>query len=86
MVVKSKKRGDLLDDLRETFDNLRKYKICLTLKNMCLVYHQENCSSIWYQLEGSMQIQRRWRPSKNCNHHKPEEEIQKMVDMMASLS
>jgi hypothetical protein len=26
-VVKSKKHGDLLDDLKETFDNLRKYKM-----------------------------------------------------------
>jgi hypothetical protein len=27
IVVKSKKRGNLLDDLKETFDNLRKYKM-----------------------------------------------------------
>jgi hypothetical protein len=27
IVVKSKKHGDLLDDLKETFDNLRKYKM-----------------------------------------------------------
>jgi hypothetical protein len=32
MVVKSKKRGDLLDDLRETFDNLHKYKMMLNPK------------------------------------------------------
>jgi hypothetical protein len=29
IVVKSKKHGDLLDDLKETFDNLRKYKMML---------------------------------------------------------
>jgi hypothetical protein len=28
-VVKSKKHGDLLDDLKETFDNLHKYKMML---------------------------------------------------------
>jgi hypothetical protein len=31
-VVKSKKQGDLLDDLKETFDNLRKYKMMLNSK------------------------------------------------------
>jgi hypothetical protein len=30
--VKSKKRGVLLDDLKETFDNLRKYKMMLNPK------------------------------------------------------
>jgi hypothetical protein len=30
--VKSKKRGDLLDDLKETFDNLRKYKMVFNPK------------------------------------------------------
>jgi hypothetical protein len=35
VVVKSKKCGDLLDDLRENFDNLRKYKIMLNPK-MCV--------------------------------------------------
>jgi hypothetical protein len=32
IVVKSKKQGDLLDDLKETFDNLRKYKMMLNSK------------------------------------------------------
>jgi hypothetical protein len=32
IVVKSKKRGDFLDDLKETFDNLRKYKMMLNPK------------------------------------------------------
>jgi hypothetical protein len=32
IVVKSKKRGVLLDDLKETFDNFRKYKMVLNLK------------------------------------------------------
>jgi hypothetical protein len=34
VVVKSKKHGDLLDDLKETFNNLRKYKMMLNPK-MC---------------------------------------------------
>jgi hypothetical protein len=32
VVVKSKKHGDLLDNLKETFDNLRKYKMMLNPK------------------------------------------------------
>jgi hypothetical protein len=32
IVVKSKKHGDQLDDLKETFDNLRKYKFMLNPK------------------------------------------------------
>jgi hypothetical protein len=30
--VKLEKRGDLLDDLKETFDNLRKYRMMLNPK------------------------------------------------------
>jgi hypothetical protein len=33
IVVKSKKCGDLFDDLKETFDNLCKYKMMLNPKN-----------------------------------------------------
>jgi hypothetical protein len=32
IVVKSQKRGDLLDNLKETFDNLRKYKMMINPK------------------------------------------------------
>jgi hypothetical protein len=32
IVVKLEKRGDLLDDLKETFDNLRKFKMMLNPK------------------------------------------------------
>jgi hypothetical protein len=32
IVVKSKKQGDLLDDLKETFDNLRRFKMMLNPK------------------------------------------------------
>jgi hypothetical protein len=39
IVVRSKKYGDLLDDLKEIFDNLHKYKMMLILKNVCLVCH-----------------------------------------------
>jgi type VI protein secretion system component VasK len=68
IVVKSKKQGDLLDDLKETLDNLHKYKMMLNPKNACLVFYQENCSTTWYRPRGSMRTQRRWRSSNNCSH------------------
>jgi hypothetical protein len=46
VVLKLKKRGDLFDDLKETFDNLRKYKMILNPKNVSSMYHQANCSAI----------------------------------------
>jgi hypothetical protein len=39
ILVKSKKQGDLLDNLKETFDNFCKYKMMLNPKNVFLVYH-----------------------------------------------
>jgi hypothetical protein len=36
IVVKSEKHGDLLDDLKETFDNLRKSKMMLNPKKVCV--------------------------------------------------
>jgi hypothetical protein len=63
VVVKLKKRGDLLNDLKEIFDNLHKYNMILNSKNVCLVYHLVNYSAIRY----------RCRPSTNCIHLKPEE-------------
>jgi hypothetical protein len=54
IVVKLKKQGDLLVDLKETFDNLRKYKMMLNPKNAYFMYHQENCSATWFCPRGSM--------------------------------
>jgi hypothetical protein len=69
IVVKSEKHGDLLDNLKETFDNLRKFKMMLNpIKSAYLVCHQVNCWAIWYRPAGLTQTQRRWKPSKNCNH------------------
>jgi hypothetical protein len=68
IVVKSKKCGDLLDDLKETFDNLRKFKMMLNPKKSFLAYHLVNCWAIWYHLGGLTRTRRRWKPSKNFSH------------------
>jgi type VI protein secretion system component VasK len=72
VIVKLKKCGDLLDDLKETFGNLRKYKMMLNPKKACSVYHQGNCSTTWYHHGESTQTQRRWKSSNSCNHLGPE--------------
>jgi hypothetical protein len=62
----------MFDDLKKAFDNLRKYKMMINPKNVLLMYHQGNCSAIWYRLGRSMRIWRRWMPPNNCNHLGPE--------------
>jgi hypothetical protein len=48
MVVKSKKHDDLLDDLKETFNNLRKYKMMLNLKKC--VFHVSSGKLLGYMV------------------------------------
>jgi hypothetical protein len=45
IVMKSKKRGDLLNDLKETFDNLRKYKMMFNPKKCVFGISLENLLS-----------------------------------------
>jgi hypothetical protein len=47
IVVKSKKQGDLLDDLKEIFNNLCRYKMMLDPKSVFSVCHQRNYLAIW---------------------------------------
>jgi hypothetical protein len=53
VVVKSKKRGDLLDDLKETFDNLRKYKMMLNPKKCAFGVSSEKLLDYIYHPEES---------------------------------
>jgi hypothetical protein len=69
VLVKSKNHGDLLDDLKETFNNLRKYKMCLILKKC--VFDVSSGKLLGYTV--STPTRRRWKPLNNCNHFKPEE-------------
>jgi hypothetical protein len=52
IVVKLKRCRDLLDDIKEIFDDLHKYKMILNPKNICSVCHQENYSATWYSPRG----------------------------------
>jgi hypothetical protein len=48
VVVKSKKCGDLLDNLKDTFDNLRKYKMILNPKKY--VFHVSSGKLLGYMV------------------------------------
>jgi hypothetical protein len=67
VVVKLKKHADLLDNLKETFDNLHNYQMKLYPKNVYLVFHQGSCSATWCRLGGSMLTQRKTKPLNYCN-------------------
>jgi hypothetical protein len=84
--VKSKKIGDLLDDVKETFDNLRKYKMMFNPKKYVFGVSSEKLLD--YMVSS-------WRI--NVNPKKVEvieqlqpsriwKEIQKLASMMATLS
>jgi hypothetical protein len=86
IVVKSKKHEDLLDDLKETFDNFRKYKMMLNPNKF--VFGMSSGKLLGYmvssrgidanptKVEGIEKLQ----PSRTWK------EIQKLVGMMAALS
>jgi hypothetical protein len=86
VVLKLKRRGDLLDDLKETFDNLRKYKMMFNHKkcvfSVSLGKLLGYMVSSWEidvnpkKLEAIEQLQPPWI----------RKEIQKLTDMMAALS
>jgi hypothetical protein len=59
VVVKSKKCWDLLDDLKETFNNLRKYKMILNPKKCVFGVSLDKLLGYVVSARGSMQIQRR---------------------------
>jgi hypothetical protein len=60
IVVKSKKCGGLLDNLKETLDNLRKYKMMLNPKKCMFGVSSGKLLSYMVSF--------RWKPSKICNH------------------
>jgi L-rhamnose mutarotase len=86
VTVKSKKREDLLNDLKETFDNLCKYKIMLNPKNC--VFNVSSGKLLGYmvsawgieanplKVEAIEKLQPTWT----------RREIQKLTGMMAALS
>jgi hypothetical protein len=85
IVVKSKKQGDLLDDLKETFDNLRKYKIMLNPKKC--VFGISSGKLLGYMVS-SQRINANPKKVEAIDQLQPpraRNEIQKLAGMMIAL-
>jgi hypothetical protein len=86
IVVKSKKRGDLLDDLKGTFDNLYKYKMMLNPKKY--VFGMSLGKLLGYMVSSrgidasptKVEVIKKLQPSRTRR------EIQKLAGMMTTLS
>jgi hypothetical protein len=72
MVVKLKKHGDLLDDLKKTFDNLRKYKMMLNSKKCVFGVLSGKLCSYMISSWGIDANPKKVKPLNNCNHLGPE--------------
>jgi hypothetical protein len=86
VVVKSKKRGDLLDDLKETFDNLRKYKMILNPKKCVFGVSSGKLLnymvSAWGIYANSMKVE----AIEKLQPPRTRREIQKLAGMIVALS
>jgi hypothetical protein len=85
IVVKSEKCGDLLDDLKETFDNLRKFKMMLYPKK-CL-FGMSSGKQLDYMVssQGIDVNPKKVEAIKKLQPSRTRKEIQKMAGMMAAL-
>jgi hypothetical protein len=86
IVVKSKKRGDLLDNLKETFDNLCKSKMMLNLKKC--VFDVSSGKLLGYMVlsYGIDANPKKVEAIENLQPPWTRKEIQKLAGMMAALN
>jgi hypothetical protein len=85
-VMKSKKHGDLLDDLKETFDNLRKNKMMLN-SNKC-IFGVSSGKLLGYMVSsrGIDANPTKVEAIEKLQPPRTRREIQKLAGMMAALS
>jgi hypothetical protein len=84
--VKSEKRGNLLDDLKETFDNLRKFKMILNSKKCVFDVSSGKLLGYMVSSRGIDANSKKVEAIKKLQPSRTRKEIQKMVDMMVALS
>jgi hypothetical protein len=86
VVVKSKKRGDLLEDLKETFDNPRKYMMMLNPKKC--VFNVSSGKLLGYTVfaRGIDANPKKVDAIDQLQSPQPRREIQKLAGMMAALN
>jgi hypothetical protein len=85
-VVKSEKHGDLLDDLKETFDNLHKYKMMLNPKKCVFGVSSGKLLGYMVSSRGIDANPTKVEAIEKLQPPRTRREIQKLVDMMAALS
>jgi hypothetical protein len=86
IVVKSEKHGDLLDDLKETFDNLRKFKMMLNPKKCMFGVSSGKLLGYMVSSRGTDANLKKVEAIKNLQPPRTRNEIQKLASMVAALS
>jgi hypothetical protein len=86
IVVNSKKQGDLLDDLKETFDNLHKYKMMLNPKKCMFGVSSGKLLGYMVLSQGVDANLKKVEAIEKLQPPRIRKEIQKLVGMMATLS
>jgi hypothetical protein len=86
IVVKSKKCGDLLDDLKETFDNLRKFKMMLNPKKSFFGVSSGKLLGYMVSSRGIDANPKKVEAIEKLQPHWTRKEIQKLAGMMVALS
>jgi hypothetical protein len=86
IVVKSEKRGDLLDDLKKTFDNLRKFKMMLNPKKCVFGVSSGKLMGYMVLSRGIDVNPKKVEAIENLQPPWTRKEIQKLAGMMVTLS
>jgi hypothetical protein len=86
VVVNSKKHGDLLDDLKDTFDNLHKYKMKLNPKKCVFSVSSGKLLGYMVSARGIDTNQKKVEAIEQLQPPRTQKEIQKLAGMMATLS
>jgi hypothetical protein len=86
IVVKSEKCEDLLDDLKETFDNLRKFKMMLNPKKCVFGMSSGKLLGYMISFQGIDENPKKVEAIEKLQPPRTRKEIQKLAGMMATLS
>jgi hypothetical protein len=84
--MKSKRRGGLLDNLKETFNNLRNYKMMLNPKKCVFGVSLEKLLGYMISTRGIDTNPTKVEAIEKLQPPKTRREIQKLLGMMAALS
>jgi hypothetical protein len=86
VVVKSKKHGNLLNNIKETFDNLRKYKIKLKPKKCVFGVSSVKLLEYMVSTQGINANPKKVKGIEQLHPPRSRQEIHKLAGMMATLN